>query len=119
MPGKGLTLHSHLKSRFLVALPAKAGNAPRNDNSQNFAAITSNADEAANQRAIRGLRRTDEITRQNLLLRFSQTCVGIVMDCGQRFAFFHAVANALVEFQADARVDLVFLLFAAMPNSMQ
>src|SRR5260370_15223024 len=35
------------------------------------------------------------------------------MNRSQRFPFFHAIADPFVEFEADAVIDLVFLLFAA------
>ena len=35
------------------------------------------------------------------------------MNCGQGFAFFYAVADAFVKFEADGVVDGVLLFFAA------
>lgn len=39
------------------------------------------------------------------------------MNCGQRFSLFHAIADALVEFQADGVVNFV-LLFSPPPESI-
>src|SRR6202790_5654445 len=46
-------------------------------------------------------------------LGFREFGVVIVVDGGQRFAFFHGVAYALAEFETDAMVDGVFLFFPA------
>ena len=35
------------------------------------------------------------------------------MNCDETFAFFYAVADAFVEFEADGVIDSVFLFFAA------
>jgi hypothetical protein len=43
----------------------------------------------------------------NQAASFGQFGVAIVTNCGQRFSFFHAAADALVEFQSDAVVNLV------------
>src|SRR5260370_37416992 len=56
---------------------------------------------------------TDEIVSGDERLRFGQSGVVIVMNCGQRFGFFHAVADALVEFEPDAMIDLVLFFLAA------
>src|SRR5229473_7617476 len=53
------------------------------------------------------------ITLRNEPLRFAKFGVAIVMNRGQRFSLFHAIADPLVEFEADAVIDLVFLFFAA------
>src|SRR6476660_7493745 len=53
------------------------------------------------------------ITIRNQALRFRQLGVAIVMDRGERFALFHAGADALVKFESHAVIDLVFLFFAA------
>src|SRR5216684_3056207 len=45
--------------------------------------------------------------------RFIKFGVAIEMTGGQRLSLFHAIANAFVEFEADAVIDLVFLLFTA------
>ena len=42
-----------------------------------------------------------------------QLGVAIVMNCDERLAFFHAVADAFVKFEADGVIDRVFLFFAA------
>src|SRR6266849_9130851 len=55
----------------------------------------------------------DVITVRDAALRFGKFGVAIVMNRGQRFSLFHAIADPLVEFEADAVIDLVFLLFAA------
>ena len=44
-------------------------------------------------------------------LRLSQLSAAIVMNCGEPLAFFYAVADAFVEFEADGVVDGVFLFF--------
>src|SRR6266704_5410095 len=62
---------------------------------------------------------TDEIVAGDERLRFGQSGVVIVMNCGQRFGFFHAVADALVEFEPDAMIDLVFLFLAAAAEDGQ
>ena len=41
-----------------------------------------------------------------------QLCAAIVMNCDQGFAFFYAVADAFVEFEANGVVDSVFFFFA-------
>ena len=56
---------------------------------------------------------SDVIAGGNQILRFRQLGVAIVMNCGQRFALFHAAADAFVKFESDAVIDLVFLFFAA------
>src|SRR6266849_4598279 len=53
------------------------------------------------------------ITLRNESLRFAKFGVAIVMNRGQRFSFFHAIADAFVKFEADAVIDLVFLFLAA------
>src|SRR5258708_39439893 len=74
----------------------------------------SSANHAAHQRppfARRFL--ANQITVRDAARRFGKFGVAIVMNCGQRFSFFHAIADPLVEFKADAVIDLVFLLFTA------
>src|SRR5260370_6490500 len=76
--------------------------------------FTSSANHAAHKRPLFARSfLTDVITVRDAALRFGKFGVAIVMNCGQRFSFFHAIADALVEFEADAVVDLVFLLFTA------
>src|SRR6266849_2215430 len=53
------------------------------------------------------------ITLRNESLRFAKFGVAIVMNRGQRFSLFHAIADAFVKFEADAVIDLVFLFLAA------
>src|SRR3984893_15551859 len=48
--------------------------------------------------------------------RFPQLGAAIVMNRGQRFAFFYAIADALVKFQADSVVDVIFL---GLPSSAE
>src|SRR6267143_1702545 len=55
----------------------------------------------------------DVITVRDAALRFGKFGVAIVMNRGQRFSLFHAIADALVEFEPNAVIDLVFLLFPA------
>src|SRR6266436_10218512 len=74
----------------------------------------SSANQAAHQRPL--FSRSffaNEITLRNASLRFAKFGVAIVMNRGQRFSLFHAIADAFVEFEADAVIDLVFLLFTA------
>src|SRR5712692_2891553 len=73
----------------------------------------SSANQAAHQRPL--FSRSffaNVITLRNEPLRFGKFGVAIVMNRGQRFSFFHAIADPLVEFEADAVIDLVFLLLA-------
>src|SRR5581483_4869908 len=58
--------------------------------------------------ARRGL--ADRIAACDQVFGFRQFCVRIVMNCGESFALFHAVADALVEFQAHPGIDLVLFL---------
>src|ERR1700676_2183493 len=53
---------------------------------------------------------TDLIARGDQSPRFVQLGVGIVMDCSQTFAFFHALADALVELQSHSVIDPVLFL---------
>src|SRR5580698_2952032 len=55
----------------------------------------------------------DFVAGRDQALRFGQLCAAIVMNCGERLAFFYTVADAFVEFEADGVVDGVFLFFAA------
>src|SRR6266478_5245600 len=74
----------------------------------------SSANQAAHQRPL--FSRSffaNEITLRNASLRFAKFGVAIVMNRGQRFSLFHAIADAFVEFEADAVIDLVFLFLAA------
>src|SRR5271167_463855 len=56
---------------------------------------------------------TDLVAVGDEALRFGQLCAAIVMNCGQWLAFFYAVSDAFVEFEADCMVDGIFLFFAA------
>src|SRR6266478_4740042 len=74
----------------------------------------SSANQAAHQRPL--FSRSffaNVITLRNEPLRFAKFAVAIVMNRGQRFSFFHAIADASVKFEADAVIDLVFLFLAA------
>src|SRR5260370_4966117 len=74
----------------------------------------SSANQAAHQRPL--FSRSffaNEITLRNESLRFAKFGVAIVMNRGQRFSLFHAIADAFVKFEADAVIDLVFLFLAA------
>src|SRR6266481_4867791 len=74
----------------------------------------SSANQAAHQRPL--FSRSffaNVITLRNASLRFGKFGVAIVMNRGQRFSLFHAVADAFVEFEADAVIDPVFFFFAA------
>src|SRR5437763_3989130 len=55
----------------------------------------------------------NEIAAGDEYLRFGKLCVAIVVNGGQRFTDFHAISDSFVEFQTDAMIDLVFLLFAS------
>lgn len=57
------------------------------------------------------------VTLGDAALGFGKFRVAIVMNRGQRFSFFHAIADALVEFEAHGVIDLVFL-FSRPPPSM-
>src|SRR5712691_5871194 len=53
------------------------------------------------------------ITVRDAVLCLGKFGVAIVMNRGQRISFFHAIADAFVEFEADGVVDAVFFLLAA------
>src|SRR5712664_185247 len=55
----------------------------------------------------------NEIAAGNERFRFAKFGVAIVMNRGQRFSVFHAIADPLVEFEPHAVIDLVFLFFTA------
>src|SRR6266478_3447718 len=59
------------------------------------------------------------ITLRNEPLRFAKFGVAIVMNRGQRFSLFHAIADPLVEFEADAVIDPVFFFFAASTEHVE
>src|SRR6266446_4910460 len=74
----------------------------------------SSANQAAHQRPL--FSRSffaNVITLRNEPLRFAKFGVAIVMNRGQRFSLFHAIADAFVKLEADAVIDLVFLFLAA------
>src|SRR5258708_23849357 len=95
----------------IAAMPSTPVKRPMNTSLQT---AISSANHAAHQRppfARRFL--ANQITVRDAARRFGKFGVAIVMNCGQRFSFFHAIADPLVEFKADAVIDLVFLLFTA------
>src|SRR5258706_7903914 len=81
---------------------------------ENESVTESCTDDAVDERShCDGRTFSNVIAAGNQALRFRQLGVAIVMNCGERFAFFRAVANALVKFETYAVIDLVFLFFAA------
>src|SRR5260370_34590445 len=95
----------------ITAMPITPVKRPMN-NSVHTA--NSSANHPAHQRLL--LERSflaDVITVRDAALRFRKFGVAIVMNRGQRFSLFHAIADPLVEFEAHAVIDLVFLFFAA------
>src|SRR5437879_4337818 len=53
------------------------------------------------------------ITVRDAVLCFGKLGVAIVMNRSQRFFFFHAIADAFVEFEPDGVIDMVFFFLAA------
>src|SRR5260370_36421217 len=101
--------NSHANPR-IMAMPSTPVHLPMS----NPPAIDSGADEPANQGLLFPSRTlADEIAAGNQRFRFCKFGTAIVMNGGQRFADFHAIADALVKFEAHAVIDLVFLLLAA------
>src|SRR5580704_14574730 len=73
-----------------------------------------NPDNAANEREPFPWRNfADFVAGGDEALRFGQLCAAIVMNCDERLAFFYAVTDAFVKFEADGVVNGVFLFFAA------
>src|SRR5690242_8043148 len=74
----------------------------------------SGAEDATNQRtrSMRSLRADEEVGSDEIA-SFLQPVGGIVVDCREGVSCFYAVADALVEFQADGVIDRVFLFLAA------
>src|ERR1700676_1855045 len=71
-------------------------------------------DNAPNEReAFPGRDFADFVAGSDETPRLGQLCAAIVMNCDERLAFFYAVADAFVEFEADGVVNGVFLFFAA------
>src|SRR5258708_26111672 len=98
-------------SPSITAMPSPPVKRPMNTPLQTTA---SSANHAAHQRPV--LARSflaNLITVRDAALRFGKFGVAIVMNRGQRFSLFHAIADPLVEFEPDAVIDLVFLLFTA------
>src|SRR6266849_1719245 len=81
---------------------------------ENESATESCADDAVDERShCDGRTFSNVIAAGNQALRLRQLGVAIVMNRGERFALFHAVADALVKFESYGMIDFVFLLFAA------
>src|SRR5713226_5655088 len=104
----------------IVAKPSKPVNRPmRSPLSFRFASVQLmpmklSPENAAHQRPL--FSRSffaNVITLRDEALCFGKFGVAIVMNRGQWFSLFHAIADPLVEFQADAVIDLVFLFLAA------
>src|SRR5713226_2039947 len=104
-----LVENSHANPR-ITAMPSTPVHLPMN----HPPAIDLGADNPAHQRPF-FLRRifANKIAAGNERLRLGKLGVAIVMNRGQRFSLFHAIADALVEFEADTVIDLVFLFLAA------
>src|SRR5580693_1680606 len=69
---------------------------------------------APNERQLFARRQfADLIAVRDKALRFDQLCAAIVMNCDETVAFFYAVTDAFVEFEADGVIDTVFLFLAA------
>src|SRR6267143_905101 len=95
----------------ITAMPSTPVKRPMNTPLQS---TDSSANQAAHQRPF--FPRSffaDVITLRNETLCFGKFSVAIVMNGGQRFSLFHAIADALVEFKPHTVIDFVFLFFAA------
>src|SRR5260370_27233064 len=95
----------------ITAMPSTPVKRPMNTPLQT---TDSSANHAAHQRPL--FARSffaDVITVRDASLRFGKFGAAIVMNRGQRFSLFHAIADPLVEFEPDAVIDLVFLFFTA------
>src|SRR6267378_2257930 len=95
----------------ITAMPSTPVKRPMNTPLQT---TDSSANHAAHQRPL--FARSffaDVITVRDASLRFGKFGAAIVMNRGQRFSLFHAIADPLVEFEPNAVIDLVFLFFAA------
>src|SRR5258706_1005968 len=98
-------------SPSITAMPSTPVNRPMNTPLQT---TDSSANHAAHQRPLFARSfLANLITVRDAALRFGKFGVAIVMNRGQRFSLFHAIADPLVEFEPDAVIDLVFLLFTA------
>src|SRR5467141_5191103 len=98
-------------SPSITAMPSTPIKRPMNTPLQT---TDSSANHPAHQRPL--LARSllaDVITVRDAALGFGKFGVAIVMNRGQRFSLFHAIADPLVEFEADAVIDPVFFFFAA------
>src|SRR6267143_1502787 len=98
-------------SPSITAMPSTPVKRPMNTS---LHTANSSANHPAHQRPL--LARSflaDVITVLDAALRFGKFGVAIVMNRGQRFSLFHAIADPLVEFEPNAVIDLVFLFFAA------
>src|SRR6266849_6287525 len=105
-----LVENSHAIPR-ITAMPSTPVKRPMNTP---LRTTDASANQAAHQRPLfsRGVF-ADVITVHDEALCFDKFGVAIVMNRGQRFSLFHAIADPLVEFQADAVIDPVFLFLAA------
>src|SRR5258705_2041989 len=98
-------------SPSITAMPSTPVKRPMNTPLQT---TDSSANHAAHQRPLFARSfLANLITVRDAALRFGKFGVAIVMNRGQRFSLFHAIADPLVEFEPDAVIDLVFLLFTA------
>src|SRR5713101_2492698 len=105
-----LVENSHANPR-ITAMPSTPVKRPMNTSLQT---TNSSANQAAHQRALFSWGCiADVITIRDEALCFRKLGVAIVMNRGQRFSFFHAITDPLVEFQADAVIDFVLLFLAA------
>src|ERR1700682_494071 len=95
----------------ITAMPSTPVKRPMNTPLQT---TDSSANHAAHQRPLFARSfLANLITVRDAALRFGKFGVAIVMNRGQRFSLFHAIADPLVKFEPDAVIDLVFLLFTA------
>src|SRR5258708_123656 len=100
---------SHAAPR-ITAIPSTPVKRPMNTPLQT---ADSSANQAAHQRPLLSWSLfANLITLRDAAPRFGKLGVAIVMNSGQRFSLFHAIADAFVEFETHAAIDLVFLLFA-------
>src|SRR6267378_780749 len=98
-------------SPSITAMPSTPVKRPMNTPLQT---TDSSANHAAHQRPLFARSfLANLITVRDAALRFGKFGVAIVMNRGQRFSLFHAIADPLVEFEPDAVIDPVFFFFAA------
>src|SRR4029077_14556663 len=98
----------------ITAMPSTPVHLPMN----NPPTIDLGADNPTNQGQRRsGWLLADQITSGDQTSCFDKPRVGIVMDGGQRFIFFHAIADALMGFEPTRMVDgILFFLAPASQN---